>query len=138
MNNKSIDRKGKFNKPDIPQFERGIKHTIIDDIAYDSDVDGPDQSDYVSTHEPPLLLDNINIEDEYSYDIESINDVPVDNYTNEHIPENSHNDLSDDSQFSIDSSQYADILHETNIRGDNQALLDSILGIDELQNPHYL
>ena len=49
------------------------------------------------------MLDNINIEDEYSYDIESINDVPVDNYTNEHIPENSHNDLSDDSQFPIDS-----------------------------------
>ena len=134
MNNKSIGRKGKFNKPDIPQFERGIKHTIIDDIAYDSDIDGPDQSDFVddvSTHEPPILLDNINIEDEYSYDIESINDVPVDNYNNEHIPENSQNDLSDDSQFPIDSSQYADILHETNIRGDNQALLDSIFGIDD-------
>ena len=128
MNNKSIGRKGKFNKPDIPQFEKGIKHTIIDDIAYDSDVNGPDQSDLidnVSTHELPLLLDNINIEDEYSYDIESINDVPVDDYTNEHIPENSHNDLSDDSQFPIDSSQHADILDETNIRGDNQA-------------PHYL
>ena len=134
MNNKSIGRKGKFNKPDIPQFEKGIKHTIIDDIAYDSDVNGPDQSDLidnVSTHELPLLLDNINIEDEYSYDIESINDVPVDDYTNEHIPENSHNDLSDDSQFPIDSSQHADILDETNIRGDNQALLDSIFGIDD-------
>ena len=38
-------------------------------------IDGPDQSDFVddvSTHEPPILLDNINIEDEYSYDIESI------------------------------------------------------------------
>ena len=28
MNNKSIDRKGKFNKPDIPQFERGISSLL--------------------------------------------------------------------------------------------------------------
>ena len=134
MNNKSIGKRGKFNTTDIPQFEKGIKHTMIDDIAYDSEVDGPDQSDFidvVSTHEPPLSLDSINIEDEYSYDIESINDVPVDNYTNEHMLENSHSDLSDDSQFPIHSSQYADILDETNIRGDNQALLDSIFGIDD-------
>ena len=35
MNNKSIGWKGKLNRKDIPQFERGVKHTIIDDIAYD-------------------------------------------------------------------------------------------------------
>ena len=44
MNNKSISRKGKLNSEDIPQFKRGHKHTITDDIAYYSDIHGPDQS----------------------------------------------------------------------------------------------
>ena len=103
-------------------------------IAYDSDTYGQDQSNFiddVSTYEPALVLDNINIEDEYSYDIESVNDVPEDNYLNEHILDHIHDDLSEDSQLPIDSSQYANFIDEANIRGDNQALLDSIFGIDD-------
>ena len=108
MNNKSISRKGKLNSKDIPQFERGVKHTIIADIAFDSDTYGQDQSNFiddVSTYEPALVLDNISIEDEYSYDIDSVNDVPEDNYLNEHILDHTHDDLSEDSQLPIDSSQ---------------------------------
>ena len=85
----------------------------------------------VSTYKPALVLDNINIEDEYFYDIETVNHVPEDNYLNEHILENTHDDLSEDSQLPIDSSQYADFIDETNMRGDNKALLDSMFGIDD-------
>ena len=104
MNNKSISRKRKLNSKDIPQFERGVKHTIIADIAFDSDTYGQDQSNFiddVSTYEPALVLDNISIEDEYSYDIESVNDVPEDNYLNEHILDHTHDDLSEDSQLHL-------------------------------------
>ena len=37
--------------------------------------------------------------------------------------------MTEDSQLPIDSSQYADFIDETNVRGDNQA--DSIFGIDD-------
>ena len=97
----------------VVQRNRATCIFITDDIAYDSDIDRPDQPDFiddVSTHKPALVLDNINIEDECTYDIETINDVPEDNHHNERILENTNDDLSEDSQLPKDSSQYADFI----------------------------
>ena len=111
INKKALGRKGKIHTLSKPIFERGIHHELIDDIDH---ADNIAIDEFIPVIEENNHLDpNIPIdEDEYHYNIdnniENIEDIPIDS------PE-----------------EALDFIDESNIRGDNQALLDSIFGVDD-------
>ena len=112
INDKSISRKGKMHTLAIPHFERGFNHTYIEDDVDDLDTIGPDQS-IVTHNDVPVIQHHID-EDEYPYDIGTDSSA-------EQVP--ALEDLLEDTDL--------EYIQEKNIRGDNQALLDSIFGTDQ-------
>ena len=111
INKKALGRKGKIHTLSKPIFERGIHHELIDDIDHadnnviDEFIPVIAENDHLHTNIP---ID----EDEYHYNID--------------------NNIENIEAIPIDSPEEAlDFIDESNIRGDNQALLDSIFGVDD-------
>ena len=142
LNNKALGRKGKIHSTNRPIFERGSQRNLIDDSEYESDsnigIDQPLLPENVRTVNTDVILENIHIQDEEypiddDHDNDYINNPSIVN--NDIVNELEHNeDIVDiyPAHINIDSPDEAvDFLDESNIRGDNQALLDSIFGIDD-------
>ena len=149
LNSKAVSRKGKIHHIDKQLFEMDNQHIPIDD--YDEDIEfnaaGNDQPDVF--HDIPIenLLDN-NFGEEYPYEHNQDNHQLNDDINDNHVMDN--NDINDnhiDNEITQSNVEPYDVVaqnnilnqvnhddiadpHELNIRGDNQALLDDIFGID--------
>ena len=149
LNINAVGRKGKIHNIDKPLFEMGNQHISIDD--YDDDIEfnaaGNDQPD--AFHDIPIenLLDD-NFGDEYPYEHNQDNHQHNDDINDNHVLDN--NDINDNhidneiirsivepydvvAQDNILNQVHHDDIadpNELNIRGDNQALIDDIFGID--------
>ena len=149
LNINAVGRKGKIHNIDKPLFEMGNQHIPIDD--YDDDIEfnaaGNDQPDVF--HDIPMenLLDD-NFGDEYPYEHNQDNHQHNDDINDNHVLDN--NDINDNhidneiirsivepydvvAQDNILNQVHHDNIadpNELNIRGDNQALIDDIFGID--------
>ena len=142
LNSKAVCRKGKIHNIDKPVFEMGNQHIPKDDYYEDIEFNaaGNDQPD--AFHDIPIenLLDN-NFGDEYPYEHNQDNHRLNDDINDNHVLDN--NDINDNQSNvepydvvaqnnilnQVNDDDIADP-NELNIRGDNQALLDDIFGID--------
>ena len=114
INMKAFGRKGKIHTLSKPIFERGIHHELIDDIDH---VDNIFIDEFI-----PVISENDHLH----------HNIPIDG---DEYNCNIDNNIENIEATPMDSPEEAlDFLDESNINGGNQALLDSIFGVDDEDN----